>query len=392
MNNKLLTPILAILITFPTLLLAQKHNVVNASISLRNQELSDAKKYIDESFINESTANAAKMWNYRSKIYLQIAQKQPEIDSEAIFKATESHIKCLQTDKKGRIIVRKWTAEEDVKTGLIQCGYLLFNTALDKYNANDYNSALKHYSAIFDIIPLDTENQLGKIKKDIILYEMFRCSKALNDISKSKDYLEQLIALKFNHSSVYVEMSNIYQEEGNTDKALSYLNLGRESLPGDQGIINAEINLYIKLGRTAELIEKLTEAITLDPQNEILFFNRGTIYDQEGEFENAENDYKAALEINPESFGSNYNIGALYFNSAIEHNNKANSSSNNKVYKNSKDKANKMFALALPYLEKANKLDNNDYNTLLSLKQLYYMNGDYKKSDEMKKALETIKK
>ena len=46
MNNKLLTPILAILITFPTLLLAQKHNVVNASISLRNQELSDAKKYI----------------------------------------------------------------------------------------------------------------------------------------------------------------------------------------------------------------------------------------------------------------------------------------------------------------------------------------------------------
>ena len=37
-------------------------------------------------------------------------------------------------------------------------------------------------------------------------------------------------------------------------------------------------------------------------------------------------------------------------------------------------------------------IDNNDYNTLLSLKQLYYMNGDYKKSDEMKKALEAIKK
>ena len=220
---------------------------------------------------------------------------------------------------------------------------------------------------------------------------MFRCSKELNDISKSKDYLEQLIALKFNHSSVYVEMSNIYQEEGNTDKALSYLNLGRESLAGDQGIINAEINLYIKLGRTAELIDKLTEAITLDPQNEILFFNRGTIYDQEGEFENAEKDYKSALEINPESFGSNYNIGALYFNSAIEHNNKANSSSNNKVYKSSKDKANNMFALALPYLEKAHQIDSNDYNTLLSLKQLYYMNGDYKKSDEMKKAIELIK-
>ncbi len=392
MKKKIFIALLSSFIVMPTLLLAQKHNVQNAAIALRNQKFADAKQYIDQSYENEKTANDAKMWNYRSKIYLQIALKQPELDANAIFKATESHLKCLQKDKKGRVIVRKWTAEEDVKTGLIQCAYKLFNTALDKYNADEYLSAIKHYSAIFDIIPLDTENQLGKITKETILYEMFRCSKALNDLAKSKEYLEQLIALKFNHSSVYVEMSNIYQEEGNTDKALSYLSLGRESLPGDQGIVNAEINLYIKLGRTAELIDKLTEAITLDPKNEILFFNRGTIYDQEGEFENAEKDYKSALEINSESFGSNYNIGALYFNSAIEHNNKANSSSNNKVYKTSKDKANKMFALALPYLEKAHQLDNNDYNTLLSLKQLYYMNGDYKKSDEMKKALEAIKK
>ena len=50
-----------------------------------------------------------------------------------------------------------------------------------------------------------------------------------------------------------------------------------------------------------------------------------------------------------------------------------------------------MFALALPNIEKAHQIDSSDYNTLLSLKQLYYMNGDYKKSDEMKKAIELIK-
>ena len=33
---------------FTTLLLAQKHNIVNASIALKNSNLSEAKQYIDE--------------------------------------------------------------------------------------------------------------------------------------------------------------------------------------------------------------------------------------------------------------------------------------------------------------------------------------------------------
>ena len=58
---------------------------------------------------------------------MQIALKEPEIDKDAILKATEAYIKCLQRDKKGRVVVRKWTAEEDVLSALVQCGYKLFN-------------------------------------------------------------------------------------------------------------------------------------------------------------------------------------------------------------------------------------------------------------------------
>ena len=41
------------------------------------------------------------------------------------------------------------------------------------------------------------------------------------------------------------------------------------------------------------------------------------------------------------------------------------------------------FDDALPFLETSLSLDPNDKNTLLSLKQLYYLKGDYKKSKEM---------
>jgi len=77
----------------------------------------------------------------------------------------------------------------------------------------------------------------------------------------------------------------------------------------------------------------------------------------------------------------------LYFNTAIERNNKANATSNNSIYKKLKKEADGLFAKALPYLEEAYALDSKDKNTLLSLKQLYYMNEDYAKSEAMKKEI-----
>jgi tetratricopeptide (TPR) repeat protein len=383
---------------------SQSHNVTSAAIifkqykSEKDQEIKtlkikEAKDFIDLAFNNESTSNSAKMWNYRAPIYLQIALKEPTLDENAILKATEAHIKCLQRDKKDRVIVRKWTEEEDILAGLVQCGYKLFNVAIEKYNAKDYSGALKYYSAIFDIIPLDSEDQLkrGNITSETILYNSFFASSKMKNNSKSKELLSKLIDINFNEPAIYIHMSNVYLEEKNTEKALEYLALGREMFEDDQSLINSEINLYIQLGRTSELIGKLGEAIELDSENDLLYFNRGTIYDQQGDFLNAEKDYKNSLEINPDAFGSNYNLGALYFNKGVATNNKANSTSNNNTHKKLKNKAEDYFTKALPYLETAHDLNSEDKNTLLSLKQLYYLNGDYKKSEEMKSLIKSIK-
>jgi tetratricopeptide (TPR) repeat protein len=378
-----------VLLVITTLTFAQSHNVVNASIALRNEEFADAKKYIDEAYITESTANDAKMWNYRSQIYLKIALKEAKLDADAVFKATEAHLKCLQTDKKGRIIVRKWTAKEDVLAGTIQCGYKLFNNAIEEYNAGNYKSSLKHYDAIFKIIPIDTEDQLkrGNITRETILYNSFFASNKMKDNSKSKEFLQKLIDINFNEPAIYVQMSIILIEEEKMEKALEYLALGRESFEEDQGLINTQINLYIQLGRTTELIGKLGEAIALDEENELLYFNRGTIYDQEGDVENAEKDYLTALELNPSAFGANYNLGALYFNQGVATKNKANATSDNSLYSKLNKEADSVFAKALPYLEAAHIINTEDKNTLLSLKQLYYLNNDYAKSEEMKKLI-----
>ena len=144
-------------------------------------------------------------------------------------------------------------------------------------------------------------------------------------------------------------MSNIYLEENNTDKAIEYLSLGREMFEDDQALINTEINLYIQLGKTSDLLLKLGEAIALDEENDILYFNRGTIYDQQGDFANAEKDYLTALNLNSSSFGANYNLGALYFNTGVSKNTQANSTSNNNTYTKLKKEAEGFFSKALPF-------------------------------------------
>ena len=187
-------------------------------------------------------------------------------------------------------------------------------------------------------------------------------------------------------------MSESMIEQQENDRALEYLSIGRKKYPTNEYLLNTEINLYIKLNKLSDLIVKFTEAIELDPENSMLYLNRGIIYDQEKDTENAEKDYMKAIKLNPSSFGANYNLGALYFNLGAETINKANATSNNNTHRKLKKAAESLFAKALPYMEDAHIIDANDENTMISLKQLYYRNGNYAKSNEIKKKLEGLKK
>ena len=370
---------------------AQKHNIVNASIALRNENYSDAKKYIDEAFLNESTSNDPKMWNYRSQIYLQIALKQADLDEAAVLKATEAHLKCLQTDKKGRVIVRKWTSKEDVLSGTVNCGYKLFNKAIEEYNAGQYKSSLILYSAIFDIIPLDSEDQLkrGNITKETILYNSFFSSSKMKDNANSKIILQQLIDINFNEPAIYIHMSNIYLEEEDFESAFKYLALGRDMFEDDQALITEEINLYIRLEKTEELINKLSDAINLDSENDNYYVMRATCHQNSENLATAILDYKKALEINPDNLAALNNISACYLEQTeplvVKLNNL--NYNQNSLHDKYKSEIKEIHLLALPNLEHFIKLEPADIPILTVLSEIYYKLEMYQNSKDIKKVI-----
>jgi tetratricopeptide (TPR) repeat protein len=357
----------------------------------RLKDFSDAKKFIDLAAANEQTANDPKMWSYRVKIYMEMDADTSSVikslDPDAIEKATQSLIGCIKADTK-----KNYSEECE---GLIPgAGMRLFNKAAIALNQGDLNKAEKYYNLTLDVIPFDKDHYLKKdsITPDVINYYLARGALRLKNDSKAKDYLQKLIDAKYNDPMIYLYMEKVYLDEKDTLRALEYIVLGQKVFVNDPKLLSEEIRIYSLQGKTDMLIAKLTEAINLKPDNEILYDNRGLLYHHQKDFAKAEADYKKALELKPGFMDANYNLGSLYFNQAAELANAANSIKNNDEFDKAKKKYEAKFKEAAPYLEKSLELnpqktedDQALYKgTLNSLKQLYARTGEMEKYNKIK--------
>ena len=390
-----------VLLAITALTFAQSHNVTSAAIIFKqyNSErdtlvkalkIKEAKEFIDQAYNNESTSNEPKMWMVRAKIYKIISFNYSDLDGGAIFKATESHLKCMQPHpkKKNKIIIYKKWDKIEVFNGLIQCANKLFNLAVESYQEGNFQESLNLYEPIYKVIELDDEGKLKSIKitTESVLYNSYLAAKAMKNNELSKSFLQKLMDINSIRPSIYSSMSNIYLEEGNNERALECLTLGREIFNTDQGLINSEIDLYLKLGKSDELIKKLSNAIELDSINDIFYVIRGTCYQNRGDITKAIFDYNKALEINFEQATALNNISSCYLLQAEPIIKKMNNLSLSQTSKFNKLKLDlrSLYLKTLPFLKKYLELNPNDKQILNVLVEVYTKLDMYKEAKEVK--------
>ena len=389
---------------------SQSKNVQNAYNEFRKEKnnvktnISEAKYFIDLAHKNETTSNDPKMWNYRAQIYLEIINNHPNMDENAVFEATEAHIRCLDKNKKGKIIVRKWTREEDVVNGLVQCGYKLFNSGTDDYNNKEYNKAIKKYEEIFRIIPFDTDNLLkrGNIVPEAIYKNLFLTALQLDNEELQINYLQKSIDLNTNDPMVYYNMSLVYSKKNELQNALKYTKKGLEQFPSEISLINLEIDLLMKMGSSTEdIITKLSEAIDLDNSNEILYIIRSQMYSKIENIDAAESDLIEALEINPESSTANNNLAGLYLDLSVQVDNelKEYRGSNRAKINSFEEEILSLQKKALPYLIKYVDLNileaekgetSYDISSLDALAKIYYNLDMIEENSKIRDLIKTI--
>jgi tetratricopeptide (TPR) repeat protein len=377
--------ITTILIASATVVMAQSNQVQNASNYLRNKEFDKAKIAADAASVHETTVNNPKLWKYRGQIYQEIYFSKDAavraLDAEAEEKALESYVKCLKLDKDNNAY------KDDVKGLIVQAVAATSNKANMYVQAKEYDKALKCYDLIESALPYDFDQGMKRanITKEKLMYYKFDMYKYAANKEKTKEYADKLIDIKYKDVKIYTDMVKLSLIDRDTTKALDYIGKGKLMFEDNMDLINQEINIYLARNKTNELKDKLTAAIELSPDNEVLHAILANLYQKTNDKDKAEAEYLKALEIKPDYEIANYNLGVMYFNTANEWNDKLGSLPPKETAKAKEyeTKANEYFKKAVVNFEKSYEV-SPDKATKQQLRKLFLRLGETEKADKYK--------
>ncbi|MBN4051966.1 tetratricopeptide repeat protein [Cytophagaceae bacterium AH-315-L13] len=354
---------------------AQKSKVVSAWNYMQYDEWDKAKVAIDAASENETSSVMAKTWYYRGLIYHQINNDTnlSKLAENALEEAYEAFNYTIEKDVKKRYT-------EDSQERLKMIGIQFYNKGVSYCKEKKYKAGLMCFRKTLEVNPEDQQ----------AMYNSAFASYRLDDMKNAKKYYHKLTETDYDDPRIFHTLSDIYKSEKDTAKALEVIESGRKKHPANNMLIIDELNIYLAAGKQQEAIGKLEEAVLLEPTNATLYFALGVANDKIGNKNDAAGAYLRAIEHKPDYFDAVYNLGALYFNIAVDMVKAADEVSDPGKFNKLKAEFEVEFKNALPHLEKAHELNDKDFNTLSSLKQLYARLGQYDKSKEMKAKMQAL--
>lgn len=352
---------------------APKPNLNKALNSWKEGKLDEAKSMIDLATTYEKTMNDGKTWYYRGLIYASIDTTSNEtykaLAPDAFKTAIESFAKADQLGggKDEKYFVQDATGLPQLKSQQLLVwanGYL--NKGANFYQEEDFKSAIENFEKVQQIIPNDTT---------AYFYSGFAANQA-EEYDKALENFTKYIEKGGKSSDAYSLMININSgPKENKEKALTIVREAKAKFPNNPDFPKVEIGLLIDLKRIDEAKSGLEAAIAKEPNNKILHFYLGYTNATLNKFEEAKKNYEAALKIDPQYFEAQLYLAKMMYNdAAVIKKDMANLgiSAEDKKKRFALDKQLvEKLKLALPYWEKAEKLNPTDQEVLDVLYSIY---------------------
>ena len=377
--------IVAAMALIPLGLLAQK-DVVSAYNANQDGDYLKAAEFIDQAILDSKANVKEKTWRYRGNIYTNLAADSALYAQvpDALEKAVASFAKAEELDLKQRYQRERM---EDIARGATIAG----NAGIGYFNSGVYGRAGELF-----VTASEMTKMLGAVDT-MAIFNSALCFEKASLYDRAVDQYMMCGGYGYQVPNVFLYAANIQKMEGDTAKALTTLQNARQDFPREQALIIEELNIYLVGGQFELAKENLMLAAEQDPTNEILWFSLGSVYDNLEMQDEAVAAYLKSLAIKGDYFDANYNLGALYFNKAVQMVNEANdmwkprmSDSEAAKQKTLEDGGKAMFSTALPYLEQALTVQPEDRETLRSLRDIYARVGMDDKMLEVSSKLKTL--
>lgn len=402
----------------------QKYDgLYRANMTLAKPSLMNAKAAIDKASANEKTANLPQTYALKAAIYAAItAQDTVEASSATEYSTTQEAVKkAIELDTKKE------------NTNLIQHA----NTQLAQYQLNKgvrdfqnkkFDEAYKAFDAARQIIPDDTT---------AILNTAIAAVNAKNYPAALENY-NALEKTKYSgNAKLYTDIPTIYLLNKDTAGALKSIGEGVAKYPNDGDLRKREIEVSLQAGQAADLLTKVEAAVKNDPKNKSLYYYEGLTYSQIAEaegkdlkklqkdaskaakaakpgakkpaadpqiakltqqrtenFGKAAEQYKKAIELDPNYFEANLNLGYVIIAPSIDLYNESQQLpvTETKLYDANMAKVTAQLEIAKPYLLKAVELNPKSIDALTNLKSYYLAKKDVTNANDVQKKIDALSK
>ncbi len=302
---------------------------------------------------------------------------------------------ALEAYKKAYEIDAKKSKEKDIKEGLAIIAGKYLEDGMNAYTFGDFAKA----SVLFEKAAAAAATAPNSKLDTTAVYNAGFTAWACKDYPRAQKFFEQCLAEKYYYEGgeVFAKLGDVYVNLGDAKKGAEVLEQGFVMFPQSQSILIGLINYYVTSGEnTDRLFVLIDEAKKNEPTNASLYYVEGNIYKELKNYEKAVEAYYKCAEINSEYVFGYIGAGVLYYELAIELQEKAASELDDAKWA----ALNKEFETALknaldPFEKAYNGSNDNELKVSVAeyLKNIYYRfssegpeyEAGYKKYDEVVK-------
>ena len=368
--------------------------------------IDQANALIEAALENKHTAGNPDTWYTAGKIQNKIYDKENEkmylqqpYDQEVFFgslsKMFDYFIKCDELEQlpnaSGKVVVKYRPETSDL---LSRLRINLVSGGVTYFNADNNEKAFDLFAQYIDVADEPLLAAYNLMETDTLIYEIaYYATLAglkMEDYNRALKYVD-LAMNKVDIAAKAIEYKALsYINLGDTTNWLKTLKVGVEKYPEVQYFYSNLISYYNTNGNTEDLMAFADEMLAKNPLP-IFRFVKGFVYQNMSDYDKAIEEYKIAIEQDPNYTGAYRNLGICYCQLAQNASDKmTNLNIKTKAYKEQKEVVTSYYKLALPIYEHLRKIDDGTDPDVRSawtngLYTCYYMLNMGKEFEEIEK-------
>ena len=370
---------------------AQQEKFSEAIQAAQSGDFEKAKLAIDLAVGVEEIANDPKAWYYKGFINKELYKLKEASKGGMQYRADALTfmIKCISLDKENKY-------SNECKNIIKYLLSTVKTDAVNTLNKEDYKASLDYFKYYLT----NCHNVSNAIDTSSIYYAGYSAHR-IGNLQDAILYLDKAMQYAYNDPLLYVLLSDDYIASKNKMQADNVVLLATERYPSNKDIEQLRVRYYSQTNNTTLLILSLHQAIRTEPKNLDYHLLLSQVYEKlaisdtlnkRSHLHNAENTYIEILKIDQNNITSNYSLGIIYYNQAVDIINSQNYNIDFTTLAQIQEECIVLFKKALPFALKAYELDPKNKNVLEMLSGIHFGLNDLDKSNQYKTELEALKK